>query len=71
MSTPISPTSSGAAGGAGDSGSVTDGITQQLNAEGQQQLQIAQAQAQLQLQQAVGEALKSGASAIKSAAQSS
>ncbi|HVE09077.1 MAG TPA: hypothetical protein VNE00_17615 [Paraburkholderia sp.] len=71
MATSIPPTSSSGAGGAGDSGGVTDGITAQLNAEGQQQLQIAQAQSQLQLLQAVGEALKSGASAIKSAAQSS
>ena len=71
MSTPISPSSSSGTGSAADSGNVTDGITSQLAAQGQQQLQIAQAQSELQLQQAIGEALKAGAGAIKSAAQSS
>ncbi|HZZ13220.1 MAG TPA: hypothetical protein VFE79_21245 [Paraburkholderia sp.] len=63
-----------AAAGKGEdisSGAGTDAAVNQINANAQDQLKIAQAQSNASVLQAVGEALKSGASSLTKAAQAS
>lgn len=62
-----------AAGKAEDlsSSAGTDSAVNQINANAQDQLKIAQAQSNASVLQAVGEALKSGASSLTKAAQAS
>lgn len=59
------------AGGDINSDAATGAAVGTINKNAQQQLQIAQAQSNASLLQALGEALKSGASSISKAAQSS
>ncbi|WP_109477467.1 hypothetical protein [Paraburkholderia sp. C35] len=54
-----------------NSNSATDSATSTINNNAQQQLQIAEAQSNASLLQALGEAMKSGASSIQKAAQAS
>jgi hypothetical protein len=59
------------AGGDINSDAATGAAVGTINKNAQQQLQIAQAQSNASLLQALGEALKSGASSISKAAQGS
>ncbi|MCA8002735.1 hypothetical protein [Burkholderia metallica] len=54
-----------------NSTSATAGAIGTINSNAEQQLQIAQAQSNASLMQALGEAMKSGASSIQKAAQAS
>ncbi|MEM5383963.1 hypothetical protein VSR68_10215 [Paraburkholderia phymatum] len=54
-----------------NSGGATAAAESTINNNAQQQLQIAQAQSNASLLQALGEAMKSGASSIQKAAQAS
>jgi hypothetical protein len=54
-----------------NSSSATQSAENTINNNAQQQLQIAQAQSNASLLQALGEAMKSGASSIQKAAQAS